>query len=400
MSMWSVPEPGQRVGQEVLHRLGTVVVPAELVARPAQHAELDAQRVAVPIPAAQRLGEQQLVVAHGVEVAGVDQRDAGVQRGVHGGDALRAVGRAVRARHAHRAQAQRGNGRAGAAQGSCLHRVLLRRRSATHRAPAAGSRGRGAFIVGAPLPGLAPAPRGAWRSCSVTSSPTSCAAAGRRSARPRSASPTAPAAAPRACAGKRWPCSPACRSTTSSASSRARSSQPSTQLLGALARALRLSDDERDHLFHLAGHQPPPADGVARLARAGLVRMLDLLGDTPAMVLSDLGEVLAQNRAAVLLTGDHTGFTGDRRYVAYRWFTDPAARGRPPARGAGAPRPPARGRPARGSRPPVRRPHGRRTRRPAAGRERRVPPALGRARGGGPSRRPQDPACTRGWARC
>jgi transcriptional regulator with XRE-family HTH domain len=105
-----------------------------------------------------------------------------------------------------------------------------------------------------------------------------------------------------------------------------RSSQPSTQLLGALARALRLSDDERDHLFHLAGHQPPPADGVARLARAGLVRMLDLLGDTPAMVLSDLGEVLAQNRAAVLLSGDHTGFTGDRRYVIYRWFTEPAVR--------------------------------------------------------------------------
>ena len=105
-----------------------------------------------------------------------------------------------------------------------------------------------------------------------------------------------------------------------------RSSQPSTQLLGALARALRLSDDERAHLFHLAGHRPPPADGAARLARAGLLRMLDLLGDTPAMVLSDLGEVLAQNRAAVLLAGDHTGFSGDRRYVVHRWFTDPAAR--------------------------------------------------------------------------
>lgn len=105
-----------------------------------------------------------------------------------------------------------------------------------------------------------------------------------------------------------------------------RSSQPSTQLLGALARALRLSDDERDHLFHLAGHQPPPADGVARLARAGLVRMLDLLGDTPALVISDLGEVLAQNRMGVLLTGDHAGLSGDRRYVAYRWFTDPATR--------------------------------------------------------------------------
>ncbi|MET7370846.1 helix-turn-helix transcriptional regulator [Streptomyces sp. NPDC005566] len=105
-----------------------------------------------------------------------------------------------------------------------------------------------------------------------------------------------------------------------------RSSQPSTQLLGALARALRLSDDERDHLFHLAGHQPLPAEGVALLARAGLIRMLDLLGDTPAMVLSDLGEVLAQNRAAVLLTGDQSGFSGDRRYLVYRWFTDPAAR--------------------------------------------------------------------------
>jgi transcriptional regulator with XRE-family HTH domain len=109
-----------------------------------------------------------------------------------------------------------------------------------------------------------------------------------------------------------------------------RSSQPSTQLLGALARALRLSDDERDHLFHLAGHRPPPADGTARLARAGLLRMLDLLGDTPAVVLSDLGEVLAQNRMGLLLTGDHTEFTGDRRYVAYRWFTEPDARAASP----------------------------------------------------------------------
>jgi hypothetical protein len=54
--------------------------------------------------------------------------------------------------------------------------------------------------------------------------------------------------------------------------------------------------------------------------------MLDLLGDTPAMVLSDLGEVLAQNRAALLLAGDHTAFSGDRRYVAYRYFTEPDAR--------------------------------------------------------------------------
>ena len=105
-----------------------------------------------------------------------------------------------------------------------------------------------------------------------------------------------------------------------------RSSQPSTQLLAALARALRLSEDERAHLFHLAGHQPPPANGTARLARAGLVRLLDRLGDTPATVLSDLGETLAQNRGSVLLYGDHTNLPGDRRYHSYRWFTEPSLR--------------------------------------------------------------------------
>jgi hypothetical protein len=97
-------------------------------------------------------------------------------------------------------------------------------------------------------------------------------------------------------------------------------------MLVSLARALRLTNDERDHLFRLAGHRPPPADGAAGPARAGLLRMLDLLGDTPALVLSDLTEVLAQNRASALLTGDHDGFSGDRRYVVYRWFTEPAFR--------------------------------------------------------------------------
>lgn len=37
----------------------------------------------------------------------------------------------------------------------------------------------------------------------------------------------------------------------------ARGPRPSEQVLGALARALRLTPDERDHLFHLAGAEPP-----------------------------------------------------------------------------------------------------------------------------------------------
>src|SRR5689334_359431 len=37
----------------------------------------------------------------------------------------------------------------------------------------------------------------------------------------------------------------------------ARSTQPSTQMVRAMARALRLSEDETDHLYLLAGHSAP-----------------------------------------------------------------------------------------------------------------------------------------------
>jgi len=111
-----------------------------------------------------------------------------------------------------------------------------------------------------------------------------------------------------------------------------RSSQPSTQLITSLARALRLSDDERAHLFHLAGHQPPAVDAVAR---AGMLRMLDLLQAVPAMVLSDLGEVLAQNGLSLLVVGDQSGTGGGveaDRYLVHRWFTRPELRAvHPPA---------------------------------------------------------------------
>ncbi|MBT0771239.1 helix-turn-helix domain-containing protein [Kineosporia sp. J2-2] len=109
-----------------------------------------------------------------------------------------------------------------------------------------------------------------------------------------------------------------------------RSSQPSTQLLASLARALRLTDDETSHLFHLAGHQPPPSEGVAQLARAGLVRLLHLLEGASGMVISDLGQVLAQNRTSLLLSGNHMDLAGDRRYLLWRWFTEPGNRGTHP----------------------------------------------------------------------
>jgi transcriptional regulator with XRE-family HTH domain len=105
-----------------------------------------------------------------------------------------------------------------------------------------------------------------------------------------------------------------------------RGPQPSEQLLAALARALRLSTSERDYLFQVAGRTPPgPVSGPAHVAPA-LLRVLDRLADTPALILSDLGETLVQNQLAAALLGDATGRTGHTRSDVYRWFTDPAAR--------------------------------------------------------------------------
>ncbi|MGW4484849.1 MmyB family transcriptional regulator [Amycolatopsis sp. NPDC004368] len=54
-----------------------------------------------------------------------------------------------------------------------------------------------------------------------------------------------------------------------------------------------------------------------------LLRVLDRLDDKPALILSDLGEILVQNRFAEALFGDHSHRTGLARSTIHRWFTDP-----------------------------------------------------------------------------
>jgi transcriptional regulator with XRE-family HTH domain len=109
-----------------------------------------------------------------------------------------------------------------------------------------------------------------------------------------------------------------------------RGPQPSEQMLGALARALRLTSDERDYLFTLAGHTAPARVSGSAHVPPALLRVLDRLDDTPAVIISDLGETLVQNRMAAALLGDNTGYTGLARSGIYRWFTDPAERLRYP----------------------------------------------------------------------
>lgn len=106
----------------------------------------------------------------------------------------------------------------------------------------------------------------------------------------------------------------------------ARGPQPSEQMLAAMARGLRLTLEERDHLFRLAGHTAPARALRSEHVSPGLLRILDRLADTPAQVMTELGETLAQTPAARALFGDETRFEGFARSVGYRWFTDASAR--------------------------------------------------------------------------
>lgn len=102
-----------------------------------------------------------------------------------------------------------------------------------------------------------------------------------------------------------------------------RGPQPSEQMLASLARALRLSDDERDYLFRMAGHSAPDRAAASAHVSPALQRVLDRLDDTPALVLSNLGETLVQNDLSAALLGDRSGFTGPDRSEIYRWFMHP-----------------------------------------------------------------------------
>jgi hypothetical protein len=105
-------------------------------------------------------------------------------------------------------------------------------------------------------------------------------------------------------------------------------------MLTALARALRLTGDERDHLFHLAGRPAPPAHGPLGHVQPALQGLLDRLTTTPARVISDLHETLVQNRLALALLGPAPAERGLAASFAYRWFTDPEARRIHPAEDA------------------------------------------------------------------
>src|SRR4029077_13397860 len=109
-----------------------------------------------------------------------------------------------------------------------------------------------------------------------------------------------------------------------------RGARPSERTVDAIARALRLTSDERNYLLRLAGHRGPLAIYRSEVPSPGLVRILDRL-DAPAQIISDLGVTLRQNALAQSISGVQTGRIGLERSMMYRWFLDSEERRRIPA---------------------------------------------------------------------
>lgn len=100
-----------------------------------------------------------------------------------------------------------------------------------------------------------------------------------------------------------------------------RATNPSAQTLTALARALRLDDEERTHLFRVAGAPIPSARVAPRHIPPGVQRVVDRLADSPVAVMTAAWDTVLWNPLWAALFGDPSALTANERNVAWRYFT-------------------------------------------------------------------------------
>ncbi|MGC0343228.1 helix-turn-helix transcriptional regulator [Streptomyces sp. SLBN-8D4] len=100
-----------------------------------------------------------------------------------------------------------------------------------------------------------------------------------------------------------------------------RAANPSGQVVEALARALRLSGDERTYLYGLAGLVPPGPDVVPGFITPSVQRLLDRLVDTPVAVSDAAMTLLLANPMYAALMGDQSVLRGFERNGVWRNFT-------------------------------------------------------------------------------
>jgi transcriptional regulator with XRE-family HTH domain len=106
-----------------------------------------------------------------------------------------------------------------------------------------------------------------------------------------------------------------------------RGGAPSADVLNRIARALMLTDVEREHLFLLGLGRPPEvryqtADSVT----PRLQRVLDALEFSPAVVSTATWDIVAWNKAAAAVLTDYSALAPEQRNVLRLVFCDPRVR--------------------------------------------------------------------------
>jgi transcriptional regulator with XRE-family HTH domain len=107
-----------------------------------------------------------------------------------------------------------------------------------------------------------------------------------------------------------------------------RATTPSGQVVAALARALQLSRAERDHLYSLAGLQPPGDRVISDHISPGVQRLLTRLGKTSVAVFAADWQMVWWNRSWAALLGDPSSVAPHERSLVCSRFPIPGSCGR------------------------------------------------------------------------
>jgi transcriptional regulator with XRE-family HTH domain len=105
-----------------------------------------------------------------------------------------------------------------------------------------------------------------------------------------------------------------------------RATTPSAQVVEALALALRLSDSERNLLYHLAGHAAPGPDLVPSRVTPSVQRLLDRLSHTPVVVYDATWTLVLANAGYNALMGETSAWRGIERNAVWRNLVGPGTR--------------------------------------------------------------------------
>jgi transcriptional regulator with XRE-family HTH domain len=105
-----------------------------------------------------------------------------------------------------------------------------------------------------------------------------------------------------------------------------RAVNPSAQVLAALSRALRLSIQERDHLYTVAGQAPPKRSAMSTHVPPSVQRLVDRLADLPVAVYDPAWTIITWNLAWAALMGDPSALSGRDRNLLWRTFTGKSTR--------------------------------------------------------------------------